>query len=89
MRDLLLNMPSRRFHFSPTVVIFCLRDGSVASLFRDMRDLLTSGAFGRFAFSQACVTLPPSAGMLASLNPGAASLGSLGTEKRILLHFGS
>ena len=55
MRDLLLNMPSRRFHFSPTVVIFCLRDGSVASLFHDMRDLLTSGALGRFTPASAVV----------------------------------
>ena len=55
MRDLLLNMPSRRFHFSPTVVIFRLQGGSVASLFRDMRDLLTSGASGRFTPASAVV----------------------------------
>jgi hypothetical protein len=49
MRDLFFNMPSCRFHFSPEVVIFFLRDSSAASLF--IKSLLPRFAKAGFVFT--------------------------------------
>ena len=53
--SLILCMPFGHFAFPTAVVIFLSWDSSVASLFSNMRDLLSSMSSGRFAFPTAVV----------------------------------